>query len=60
MVLLKSTAVTADVLFPVVVAIGLAEFNARVVLFLFDVVALARRDVVRQEPLGRHHCLWVI
>ena len=57
---LKDAAVTADVIFPVVVSIFLAECNARIVWLLFDVVAIARCDVVRQEPLGRHHCIWVI
>ena len=51
---------TVDVLFPVVVAICLAECNYRVVWFLLDVVDLARHNVVRQEPLGCHHSLWVI
>ena len=57
---LKAASVTADVFFPVVVTICLSECNARVVWLLFDVVSLARCDVVRQHPLGHHHCLWLI
>ena len=50
----------AGILFPVVVAICLAECNACIAWILFDLCTLAWRDVVRQEPLGRHHRLWVI
>ena len=51
---------TADVLFPVIFAICLAKCNACVVLIFFDVGALDHRDLVHQEPLGRHYRLWVI
>ena len=46
---LKAASVTADVLFPVIVAICIPE-----------VVSLAWLNVVRQKPLGRHHRLWLI
>ena len=57
---LKATAVTANDIFPVVVAIRFDECNARVVWFMLDLGALARPDVVCQKPLDLHHCFWVI
>ena len=62
LMLFKPTSVAAHVIFPVVVAIRLAEFNARIVWFLLNVVAVALAccDEVHQEPLGRHHRIWVI
>ena len=57
---LKATSVTDDDFFPDVVVICLAECNARVVWLLFEIVDLARRNVVRQETLGCPHHLWVI
>ena len=57
---IKATAVIDDIIFPVVVAIRLSECNKRVVWLLLDVVSLAYRDVVHQEPLGCHHFRWVI
>ena len=57
---LKATYVASDVIFPVVVAICLAECNTCVVWLLFEVGALSRSNVLHQEPLGLQHCLWVI
>ena len=56
---LKATSVTDDDFFPDVVVICLAECNARVVWLLFDIVDLARRNVVHEETIGCPHYLWV-